>query len=51
MSCIATTDCAEISTGCCFADTVESVAEDSVWGDMPVMEVGVQAGMCASAEW
>ena len=51
MSCIATTDCAEITTGCCFATTVESVAEDSVWGDMPVTEAGAQEGMCVTAEW
>ena len=51
MTCLANTDCAEISTGCCLSAVVDSVAEDSVWGEMTAVVAGPQEGMCASAEW
>ena len=51
MTCIATTDCAEISTGCCMSSMVDSVAEDSVWGTEEAYVVGAQPSMCVSAEY
>ena len=32
MSCTASTDCAEVTDGCCMGTRVESFAEDSTWG-------------------
>jgi hypothetical protein len=49
MTCITTTDCAEISTGCCMAEVIESVPEDANWGE-GAKEVGLYT-KCASAEW
>ena len=51
MSCLAAADCAEIATGCCMTHVVDSVAEDSVWGDMDPTYAGQQDSMCVSAEW
>ena len=50
-ACATTADCAEVTTGCCMSYIVDSVAEDSVWGDYPAVEVGPTPGMCETAEW
>ena len=50
--CTTSAECAEIETGCCLSNVVESFAEDSTWSElMPEIAVGVQEGMCVSAEW
>ena len=49
--CVTTADCAEITTGCCLTSMVDSIAEDSIWGDMPEKFVGEQPAKCANLEW
>ena len=50
-ACMSAADCAEVSTGCCLGHIVDSVAEDSVWGDMEAIMAGEQENMCISAEF
>ena len=52
MTCTTLAECAEVNTGCCQAATVESIAEDSFWGEEgEAIVVGQQPGECVSAEW
>merc|ERR1719281_418573 len=47
--CTTSAECAELTDGCCMTSMIDSVAEDSVWGLMPAIEVGQQPGQCVSA--